>query len=338
MSEKPGRSTASGYYINQVYRIAARAGVDADALLASVGLSLTGIEGEARVPTEALAAMIEAFWDEVNDEAMMLSKSKIPRGSLYLMGKLAVGESTLESALLISKRFIEVVSKTYSVELKVDDDLATLKFQLSDPELDHEHMLAEYILLHWHRLSSWLIAENIALIQTSFHYPAPDQINEYAYLFPGEHQFNADGLCFSFDPKYLQRPVVQNTDSLESFIKRCPEELFVRPQTDFSLSSEIRVYLQRRMKDGLPGIEQAASDLNMTKRTMIRRLKEEGSAYQYLKDQVRRDRAIKLLIKRNLLIGDVAEQLGFSDSAVFARAFKAWTGYTPKAYKERHVE
>jgi AraC-like DNA-binding protein len=250
------------------------------------------------------------------------------------MGKLAVNEATLESSLGISKKFIELVSKAYEVELSRKGDIATLSFHLGAPELDHEHMLAEYILLQWHRMSSWLIAENIPFHRTYFNYASPLQVAEYTYLFPGEHKFDACFLGFSFEEKYLQRPVVQSAESLDSFIRSCPKELYLQPKTDYSLTNEVLGYLKWRIESGLPTIDQAASDLNMTKRTMIRKLKDEGASYQALKDKIRKDRAIKLLTKRSMLISDVAEKLGFSDSAVFARAFKAWTGQTPKAYKE----
>jgi AraC-like DNA-binding protein len=71
----------------------------------------------------------------------------------------------------------------------------------------------------------------------------------------------------------------------------------------------------------------------MTKRTMIRKLKEEGTSYQKIKDLVRRDRAVYYLTRRGLLVGEVAEKVGFSDSAVFARAFKTWTGLSPREYR-----
>ena len=89
----------------------------------------------------------------------------------------------------------------------------------------------------------------------------------------------------------------------------------------------------RRFSQGFPSIDAAADVMHMTKRTLIRKLKEEGTSYQKLKDRVRRDRAIYLLTKHTLSVGEVAEKVGFSDSAVFARAFKSWTGSSPREYR-----
>jgi len=339
MPSKHPPSSASSYYLRQMFYIAERAGLNAESILQQAGIDLSVVESQNdRVPTEVLACLVEGIWDGAMDEAMMLSASPIPRGSLYLMGKLAVNEATLEAALLISKRFMDTVSNAYATELNTQNEVASLSFTMTAPERDHEHMLAEYILLQWHRLSSWLIAEHIPLVSTQFDYSPPHQVKEYEYLFPGQHRFEQPYLGFEFDENYLRRPVVQSASTLDAFIKSCPKELFVQPKTDYSLSNELLAYLKHRLNIGLPTIEEAAHELNMTKRTMIRRLKREESSYQQLKDQVRCNRAVKLLTEHSMMVADVAERLGYSDAAVFARAFKSWTGETPRSYKDRYLK
>lgn len=73
--------------------------------------------------------------------------------------------------------------------------------------------------------------------------------------------------------------------------------------------------------------------MHMTKRTLMRRLKEEGTTYQQLKDRVRRDRAVTLLRDHVLSVSAVAEAVGFSDAAVFARSFRKWTGTSPREFR-----
>jgi AraC-like DNA-binding protein len=67
----------------------------------------------------------------------------------------------------------------------------------------------------------------------------------------------------------------------------------------------------------------------------MRRLDEEGTSFQKLKDLIRRDKAIFYLQQETYSIGTVAEKIGFSDPAVFTRAFKKWTGISPKAYRKK---
>ncbi|MGL6034842.1 MAG: helix-turn-helix domain-containing protein, partial [Acinetobacter johnsonii] len=62
----------------------------------------------------------------------------------------------------------------------------------------------------------------------------------------------------------------------------------------------------------------------------------EGKSYQGVKDALRRDAAIHLLLNPGLTLEDVAQQVGFSETSTFHRAFKKWTGVTPGLYRQLH--
>ena len=67
---------------------------------------------------------------------------------------------------------------------------------------------------------------------------------------------------------------------------------------------------------------------------LVRRLKDEGSSYQQIKDNLRRDTAVYFLSRPELSIDEIALQLGFSEPSAFHRAFKKWTGVTPGVYRQ----
>ena len=92
--------TAANDYISKFYHLAARSGLDADTLLQEAGLELDIIDAPGhRVDAEKLATVIVGIWDGLEDEAMSLSGSPVPRGSFYMMGKLAAHEPSLRKAL-----------------------------------------------------------------------------------------------------------------------------------------------------------------------------------------------------------------------------------------------
>jgi AraC-like DNA-binding protein len=72
--------------------------------------------------------------------------------------------------------------------------------------------------------------------------------------------------------------------------------------------------------------------MNYTSATLRRRLRSEGTSYQEIKDAVRRDTAIQYLSMKSMSIEEVAEKSGFSEPTSFFRAFKRWTGTSPRAY------
>jgi AraC-like DNA-binding protein len=78
-----------------------------------------------------------------------------------------------------------------------------------------------------------------------------------------------------------------------------------------------------------------AEALKTTTHTLRRRLKDEGHSFQEIKDSIRRDVAVRSLKHSDVSVQDLAEQLGFSESAAFIRAFKKWTGHTPSGFREQ---
>ncbi|MCJ9427790.1 AraC family transcriptional regulator [Kordiimonas marina] len=326
--------TASNNFLTDLYYLAREKGLDADGILALAGVEKDVVDApSARVETGKLALVVRSIWDGLQDEAMGLSESQIPRGAFFMMGKAAIAEPTLRKALLTGIRFYSMVTKAFRMELKEEGNYARLVFHMLSPEIDDRHLFAEVNLMAWHRFASWLISENLLLHGIYFDYASPGHTSEYAYLFPGQHRFGADFQGFSFHRNFLDREISQTPGALKRFIQRCPEDLFKQPRTDFSVSSELKKLLKKTLSDRMPVIEEAACSLNMTKRTLIRKLQDEGTSYQQLKDLVRRDRAIRLLGSRGLTLTSIAESVGFSDPAVFARAFKGWTGVAPSDYR-----
>jgi AraC-like DNA-binding protein len=78
-------------------------------------------------------------------------------------------------------------------------------------------------------------------------------------------------------------------------------------------------------------LEEVAAELGMSRRTLTRQLSVEGTTFQALKDDVRREQAIEMIRNSNEPIAQIAHDLGFSDTSSFYRAFRSWTGTTPAA-------
>jgi len=330
--------TAQNCYISQFYHHAARQGLDADAMLREAEIPRELIDDpRLRVEVGKLASFIIAMCDALQDESMGFTASAVPRGSFYMMGKLTIHEPSLGKALVQMQRFFGLVTRSFTLRLVEDGEVARLDFDLQESGLDDNHLFAEMNLMMFHRYSSWLIAENIPLIDVWFSYAPPPQVREYGFLFPGRHLFNAESTGFSFPRRFLDAATVQNPGTLKTFMRRCPMELFMRPRTDFSFTREVYQLLSRQLKNQVSTLEDVAGILQLTPRTLLRRLKNEGSSFQAVKDMVRRDKAIYYLTSQGASVSDISERLGFSDASVFTRAFRSWTGVSPGRYRSNYL-
>ncbi|MEK1834418.1 MAG: helix-turn-helix transcriptional regulator, partial [Pseudomonas sp.] len=90
--------------------------------------------------------------------------------------------------------------------------------------------------------------------------------------------------------------------------------------------------------DKWPERDDLALVLRMSNSTLQRRLQSEGTHYQNLKDDLRRDMAIDLLSRGDMTVTEVAAETGFQETSAFHRAFKKWTGVNPGAYRRHHLD
>ena len=90
----------------------------------------------------------------------------------------------------------------------------------------------------------------------------------------------------------------------------------------------------RMLPDGSPKAAQVARALGMSKRTLSRRLQEQGITYRDLVDKLRASLAKCYLKDRNLRMSEIAYLLGYSDLSAFDHAFRRWTGKPPSKFRE----
>lgn len=98
------------------------------------------------------------------------------------------------------------------------------------------------------------------------------------------------------------------------------------------VSDQVRQYLECRLDEDID-LQTIAQALNQSMRTLGRRLKEEGTNFLQIKDRLRRDVAMQLLIENKKTVEAIAVQIGFSSVTTFHRSFKKWTGTTPLVYQ-----
>ena len=103
---------------------------------------------------------------------------------------------------------------------------------------------------------------------------------------------------------------------------------------DNSLRAQVISLIGRDFSLAPPSAEQVAKTLNMSVSTLRRRLLEEDTTYQKIKDDCRRQSAIDYMNSPQLSINDVAGLMGFDEPSAFFRSFKRWTAMTPGEYRQ----
>ncbi|NTJ62049.1 AraC family transcriptional regulator [Agrobacterium rhizogenes] len=105
-------------------------------------------------------------------------------------------------------------------------------------------------------------------------------------------------------------------------------------QARSSIGDQVKVVLKRSLASGRPELSQVAQDLNMSERTLQRRITDEGKTFRELLSEARQDLGRQLLSNPTTDIDEVACLLGYQDRSSFYRAFRDWEGLTPLQWRE----
>ncbi|MGY2172334.1 AraC family transcriptional regulator [Pseudomonas gingeri] len=327
------RSIAS-HFAHAALEGARRRGHACSGLLQRLGIAPELLsEPKARLAPEQFTQLLQGLWLELDDEYLGFGQSRCQRGTFAMMCHSLIHCTSLEKALNRGLLFYGLFPDAPRLSLVREGDKARLILDTSNL-WDPDHFLCECLLVIWHRLGSWLIGQRIRLEQATFEYARPEHANEYDLLFPCTLEFSATHTSLLFASRYLSMPLLQDERTLKQFLGRAPADLLARPDDGDSLSSQLRRLLSRDASRW-PDLDAVAQHLHISAQTLRRHLREEGTSFQELKDQLRRDIAIYHLGRSELSLQQIAEQLGFSEPSAFHRAFKKWTGLTPGAYRAR---
>jgi AraC-like DNA-binding protein len=184
-----------------------------------------------------------------------------------------------------------------------------------------------------HGVACWLVGRRIPILRAHFSYPEPPHGAEYRLMYCTDLSFGMPATCIVFEADYLDLPVVQDERTVKEFLRTAPENILVKYKNGSSLGARIRRRLRQLLPAEVPDFDALAAELNMTTATLRRRLHEEGTSYQGIKDQLRRDLAISYLSHSGRSVMDIALELGFSERSAFHRAFRKWTGASPGEFR-----
>ncbi|MCM3582055.1 MULTISPECIES: helix-turn-helix transcriptional regulator [Ralstonia] len=198
---------------------------------------------------------------------------------------------------------------------------------MAEPVFLHEMLLRVF----W-RLMAWLAGGRLPATRFDFAFESPPHVDSYSKVFPAQLQFGQRQTTIWFDVAWLQSPVRQDEAALRAFLADAQAHIIMPRRGNDTISARVRNHLQH-MQPAWPDLATTADALHMSTATPQRRLALEGASFQSLKDELRRDMAIVRLSMSSVPLAELAQDLGFTDSAAFQRAFKSWTGSAPGVYR-----
>lgn len=329
------RGTVAPAFVSGMLAGARHAGHDPVQLLTTVGIDPRCLAPNGpRVPLDDYAALYNHLNRVLDDEAFGLFATPMRIGCFEFLCRAAITAPHLEEALERSIRFLRVVLPEMAIRIRREGDSAVLEIAERQPLAIDRIFSYEWLLRLLHGLACWLVGRGIALDAVDFPYPRPAHADDYALIYTANSQFDAPWLSARIAANLLELPVRRDEPALQHFLDGAPGKLTMLYRRDRELVQRVRDHLRNALPE-LPEFHETAEALQISPRTLNRRLEEEGSSFRAIKDALRRDIALARITKTQQAVTAIAAELGFSDPSAFFRAFVGWTGISPSAYRRR---
>ncbi|MFT6923322.1 MAG: AraC-like DNA-binding protein [Crocinitomicaceae bacterium] len=176
---------------------------------------------------------------------------------------------------------------------------------------------------------------NPVAVHLTWSKPSDKDISEYERVFGCSVLFNQDEIAIVLKEEQVEEKVVtSNYDLLKVLITHATEKSAQISKT-LGFVSLVKQSMLNLIKPEFPSVDQVAGHLNVSSRTLQRKLKEEGKTYKELIDELRLDFALGYLNQPELQISEIAYLLSYADASAFNRSFKRWTGKTPSEHRQK---
>ncbi len=162
--------------------------------------------------------------------------------------------------------------------------------------------------------------------------PTPDHIGEYQKYFKAPISWNGNRYEIHLGKEYVLKPSIHANPFLAEQHERL-WEMYCDKVHARSVTSHIKTRLRECLEDGEVTMEKVAGSLHMGVRSLQRILSQEGTSYHELLSEVRKQQAQHYLKHSSLSITHIAQNLGYTDSGNFCRAFKRWFDCSPDSYR-----
>ncbi|HJV72607.1 MAG TPA: AraC family transcriptional regulator [Noviherbaspirillum sp.] len=250
------------------------------------------------------------------------------------VGYAALASKDVEDALHVITRYARLRSKAIDFRLVRIDEKCRLQicelFDLGDVRIP----ILEAALIVIVTLFEALLGHSLDQAEYRLPYPEPPWAGEYAARLKGKTQFNAPHLEICLPDALLAEPSLASDPAVYMSALRDCEQGLAGLSGQGSVAAQVRLRLQGR-EDAYPSCEAMADELHMSARTLIRKLKQSGTSYQTLLDEVRKEQAHWYLRHTGHSVELIAERLGYLDTSNFSRTFRRWFGVSPKTYRQK---
>ncbi|KGD64884.1 AraC family transcriptional regulator [Alcanivorax nanhaiticus] len=306
-------------------------GIDQASFYRNAGIDYLPGEDGRFINTRQVVALVDQAVQALRMPYLGLTMGNLMTISHHGMaGVAAVTQTTLRECLEVISRFCDELFPPLSMNGYLEKGEGKFFIREEISLAPYTHFFIELNMVSFYNIMEKLIGSHDYTKHVTFAYPEPAWGNIYRRYFKCPVIFdqpeNAIVGCESLAEREL--PLANRLMAMSA-----EKSLFENIPTRAMRILPLRLRrMLMRYYGAFPSLENAASELGMSGRTMRRKLAENGTSYQKELDNVRQKLAREYFSRGGESITELALMLGFTDSSAFAKAFRRWTGLSPTEF------
>jgi AraC-like DNA-binding protein len=340
------RPTVAAGFARGLLDLAVAKGADRQTLAHASGIDLELLEDpDNRVNLANYVRLMRAAQAQTGDAALALHFGEaIDIEEMSIVGLMALGCETAADAFAQMGRYTRLMS---DVELEGEASTRHMltrepgRICLVDTRKD-PNAFPELTETGFARLVTrgrTMPGEMTYLREVHVTHPAPAYRAEYDRIFRVPVVFDSErnALVLSEDDSWLTQRIARQPRYVFGVLSQRAEALLEELEGATSTRGRVESVLMRSLHTGDTSMERVAVELGLSRPTLFRRLRAEGVTFQKILDDLRRHMALSYLDGKKVSVNETAFLVGFSEPAAFSRAFKRWTGASPREMQKQSI-
>lgn len=311
-------------------------GIDSEGLFEKAGLDISHLyDPDARYPFSAMTRLWNMSVEASGDPCFGLSTINHWHPTIFhAFGYAWLASNTLKEALERTVRYIRIVNSAARATLtetaegyifQIDTDYNNNVIEPSPAGLDAGFATLIYMC----RIS---YGDDFLPVRIEMKRPYTECAERYSQYFNAQILYSSEHNRILFDKHIIEKQLptanvvlAHNNDNIVS--------KYMSNMDKDDIVMQVKSKLIDNLASGQVTEKHMAELLNLSLRSLQRKLKEHNVNYKSLLNETRKDLAMKFIRDNQMSISEIAYLLGFSEQSNFSRAFKRWTGYSPNTYR-----
>lgn len=309
-----------------------------DQLLTSVDIDPLQLDNtDNRIPFENQQKFwMLAYEAAGTDDFPILFAQQSQFATFNMAGHIATNVKTMGDSWDATEKYQELAGQGGKASIHRTDTTVIMSYLPFAPNNPSSDVRSCSILSAIINIGRWMIGPIYTPLKVEFSIAPPADISLYQKFFKCPLLFNQTVNRITFDREIENIRIPYANLEVLKMMREKADKIIVELNADDSFSRQVSLLITSTLMHEEPDKTVIAAQLNISPRTLQRKLAKEDTSYQQLLDQIRYQLAQNYLQDTQLTVTDIAYMLGFTEPSAFYRAFKKWHGMTPGQYREKH--